>query len=199
MRVSVEIDRLSDDIYRSAHLDPSEPAPPNALCRHLFGRVPEFARINCDASVALVRGQWRLFVRRGLPVSRLRFAVLHEVAHIIYWGCGMVHDDLEARCNRLGAALAVPRLAFLRAAHRSHDVAHLAEAFGATQSLVLLRWGECEGKPIALIEPSAVHTRGRKYPWPDEHGLRLLAHDCRWPGARVHLTDAPMRIGLLAS
>lgn len=193
-----EVHGACEDIYRTTHLPLDEPAAPNDLCRGLVGSVPEFAYINCSAAVARVRGRWRIFVRRGTPAAHMRFAVLHELAHVYYAGGGFSSADLERRCDRLGAALALPHVAFQKARKRTEDICRVAREFITTQGLALLRLGECDGVPVALVTPRGVHLRGEPYPWPlREMMFGRIPHHL--PVRIIWITDEPRRVGFVVA
>jgi len=75
----------------------------------------------------------------------------------------------------------------------------VASALRTTQSLALLRLGEVNGYPTALVTVSQVRTRGRAWLWPNEPELRKTAHHGPLaPGLRkVEITDEPKRTGLI--
>lgn len=137
---------------------------------------------------------WRVVVRRGVLPARARWLVGHELAELHFARVGYVGSDIEARCDALGAALALPRRALgsimRQHAHRVHTIARLTRL---TQSLVLLRIGEVSGRPVALLRAPAPTVRGAAFGWP-----RKLSPIV--PGTHpLRITDEPQRVGLMAS
>src|SRR5690606_30327780 len=107
-------------------------------------------------ALAVVEGERRIYVRRGLSAARQRFAVAHELAH---WALGLLSgSEAEARCDALAACLVAPRRAFQRALRDTDCYGELAELFGSTESCVALRLGEVTGEPVALVTPSSVRV-----------------------------------------
>src|SRR5688572_15014977 len=146
-----------------------------------------------DAAVAVVNGQQRIFVRRGLEPSRQRWAVAHELGHIALRldSSSLANEDA---CNAFAAALLAPRRAF-QAALRETGMSYtqLARWFVTTESCAALRLGEVTDVPLALVAPARVRVRGADFSWPTD--LRAA----RVPGVRrATLKDDRRRVALLA-
>lgn len=195
-----DYDKAAEVLYRAASLDPSEPASPLLLARRLLGegavRTVDVQTLPGHAALVRVGANWRIYLKRGAPPDRARFAVLHEIGHWLL-GTGASEDD----CNRMAAALAAPRRAFFDAmsAH-GRRFSRLARSFRTTESLVALRYGELTGAPLALVTPRKVRTRGDGFAWPSEPELRALASLPRVPGLRkARLRDDPMRVVVRAT
>lgn len=153
-----------------------------------------------DAALATVHGQRRIYVRRGLPPERLRWAIAHELGH---WALGLDSStrENEDACDAFAAALLVPHGAFrsaLKTAGSSYT--KLARHFVTTESCAALRFGEVTGVPLALVAPARVRLRGDGHAWPGEEALRSLAKEPRVPGVRkVRLRDDARRVALRVS
>lgn len=200
MEQFADLEGTAAALYRAAGYDDGEPAPVVALATRLLGpgcvqRVHAGA-LPGDAALVTVHGERRIYVRRGLPPVRLRFAVAHELAH---WALGECAPgaELEARCDALAACLVAPRRAFLRALRETDRYHELAGRFATTESCVALRLGEVSGAPTALVAPSCVRVRGEAYGWPGETELRALASKPRVPGLRkARLRDDRRRVAM---
>lgn len=146
-----------------------------------------------------VHGQTRIYLSNRLSPARAAFVALHELAHFALGARKHGGPELEALCDGIAAALLCPRQAY-RAAVCRHglDWEQLALDFGTTCSVVALRYGEVVGEPLALVAPRSVRIRGAAWTWPDERGLRRLAHH-GGPGlARAVLPDDERRVVLVA-
>ncbi len=195
-----ELDGIGGLLYRRAGKDPRQPARMVVLAKRLLGDaavqyVPDCA-LPGDAAYARVNGEPRIFVRQGLPQSRLRFAVAHELAH---WALGIGSETLanERVCDALAAALVAPwdafRFSFL---NEGSSFRQLAARFGASESCIALRVGEVFGSPLALVTPKAVRTRGDGYHWPAEPVVRAIAKAPKPWIRRVDLGDDASRVVL---
>ncbi len=189
-------------VYRFAGLDPDKAASSLELTRGLGLGAPRFgARIKAVGVLARVRQEWIPFVRTGTSPAKARFVVGHEIAH--WWleeRCGARGGArTEARCDALGAFLAVPRAVFLRA-RQAHgdDVRAIAEELKTTQSIALLRLGETTGRPSAVVRSMGAIVRGEPLRWPS---LELASvRRARFPGLRkVRIDDEARRLGLVAA
>lgn len=185
-----DADAIAGEILTTAgHLDDEEPPNMAQLCRVLLGAPPKIAPIRSEACLARVHGQSRVYLRRDVGAARARWLVGHELAEWYFQRAGYVAEDLEDRCDAVGAALVAPRRSY-RLAMRAlgHSVHALAKAFIAPQSLCLLRIGEVTGRPVIVFrEPKALH-RGEPYVWP-RRGMR---------DPNVHPVRVDGRWGLMA-
>lgn len=184
MNDTAEADAL--EILRLAgHLD--DEAPPNMaqLCRALLGSPPQVAPIRSEACLARVRGESRVYLRKGLDPARARWLVGHELAEWYYQRTGYVGADLEDRCDAVGAALVAPHMAYRLALRSVGSSVHaLAEAFVVPQALALLRIGEVTGRPVLLLrKPTPIH-RGEPYVWPKRGMHDPSVHPIRLDGSR---------------
>lgn len=190
-------------IYDRAAEDPEDPPAIGRLVEKLLGARPSTAPLLVDqACLVMLQGEWRIFVRRGTPTIRARWLVGHELAEWWYRKVrGYTGEDVEERCDALGAALVAPRPAVRAELRRlgGHRVHLLAERFGTTQSVALLRIGEVTGRPVALVRKPAPIVRGEPFEWPSD--LRELRAAVERPPAGVHplrITDEANRWGLMA-
>ncbi len=141
----------------------------------------------------------RVCVRPGLAPERLRHTIGHEIGEWYYALIGYEGDDIEERCDALGAALAVPRVEFRRAVGAvGHRVFALAAAFGVQQSVALLRLGEVTGRPVALLRPTAPIYRGDPFEWPRTSALVRALREGRGRVHPIRIVDSPDRWGLMA-
>jgi len=192
-----EVEGDADLIYRLAHGDPDDVLSPRVLCEQLLDTRPRYAPIGQEATVARVGNEWRVYVQRGVSPARARWLVGHELAEWWYQQRGYRGEDLEQRCDALGAALVLPRRV-LQAARRQHgdDVHAIAKTLRVTQSLALLRVGEVTGTPSAVVRKAGAIVRGEAYVWPVP--LVLTGPD-EHPGIKkVEIDDEPKRKGLVA-
>lgn len=182
-------------MYAVAGADPADPPAIGALCKMLTGHAPEFVRMREPAYLPVVNGERRVYVRVGTDPARARWLVGHELAEWWYLRTAYRGEDVELRCDALGAALVAPRPAFLLALRaRGHRVHELAKDFKTTQALALLRIGETTGRPVALVRPTPI-LRGEGFAWPTGPGL---ARAVRQPPPSVHPIRVDGRFGLMA-
>lgn len=174
------------EILRMAgHHDDEDPPNMAQLCRALLGAPPQIAPIRSEACLARVRDQSRVYLRKGLDPARARWLVGHELAEWYYQRSGYIGDDIEDRCDAVGAALVAPARAF-RSGVRAvgYSVHELAAAFVVPEALALLRVGEVTGRPVLLLRKPAPIHRGEPYVWP-KRGMRdPSVHPIRIDGAR---------------
>ena len=195
-------DAEADAIYLHtlAGIDPAEPAGPAELaCAVLGARTLEYARgLRGGAAIGRVGDGWRLYVRPGLPPEVESHAIGHELAE---WHLRREYDgQIEARADRLGAALVAPRPALLAALRAvGEDDAALARAFVVTQPSAALRVAEVTGRPRAVVTRHWVFVRGAPWAWGQSAGdVRQLVRSRRPGLTRTRLRDRPERVVLLA-
>jgi hypothetical protein len=173
MRVQREIERDAVEMFAAAKCNPSDGPGIAEVCRRLIGRGPEWAPLrSCEAAFCVLRGQPRVYVRRGTLPARARWLAGHELAHWWYRKHGANDVDLEERCDRLGAALVAPKPCVEGTIGRTTDVRRIARDLATTESLAALRIGEVSGVPVALVSAGRIRVRGQCYPWPDRDLLR---------------------------
>lgn len=163
-----DIEGEAGSVFSQTRLDSCEVPNFHTLTLRLLGRAPEIVPISAvpgDACLAVVNGESRIFLRKGLSKSRARFAVAHELAHFVL-GIDSTDRDNEDACDALAACLVVPRRAFRLALGENMKWRELAEKFHASESCVALRYGEVTDVPLALIAPSRVRVRGAEFVWP---------------------------------
>ncbi len=185
-----DLELVVEDLYRRAGASDADAWLPSRLARVLLGRpVLTVPNLKAYASLSRVQDRDVIAVRRTLPSAIAEWAIGHELAH---WAG--VEDEREA--NYVGAAILLRRRPFLRALYATEgDWAELAETFGTTSTSAVLRAGELEGRPLAVVTPARVYARGRAE-WPDEGTLRRWARQ-GGPGVRrAKLRDDPRRVVL---
>ncbi|UOF77359.1 metallopeptidase [Caudoviricetes sp.] len=171
-----------------------QPTPPLELATRLLGAgsvklVPATALPGVGA-IARVRDRWLVFLREDAPLPAKRFVLCHELAHKLLGAAAT-----EVECDALAAALLVPRAALMHAVKEDGErLRLLAKRFGASESCIALRIGEVTERPLALVAPRTVRTRGSGYTWPPFDQLRDLATKSHIPGLKkVRLTDDSAR------
>lgn len=191
-----DIEGDASALLRAAGMDEDEPTDMRRLCVAMTGRAPEIASLRSEGAT------WdgRVFVRRGLAPARMRWLVGHELAEIHYERVGYRGADVERRCDALGAALAVPRRAYLRALGIVGASARaLAKALGTTESIAILRDGETRGRPVSVVRAAGAIVRGEPFVWPVRLELQA-ARRARHPAVmRASIKDEPDRVGLRAA
>lgn len=181
-----EADWVAGEILRLAGHS-GEQAPNIAqVCRDLLGAPPRLVPIACEAALVYVAGCHEVWLRPDVPAERARWLVAHELAEWWHLRTGYQGDDVESRCDAVGAALVAPRPAFVRAVERvGHSVHLLASAFAVPQALAMLRVGEVTGRPVLLLRrPRSLH-RGQPYQWTrrdlaGRHAQRIRLDGTRW-------------------
>jgi hypothetical protein len=143
---------------------------PSAIARAHGLRVERVTNMITDGSIARVAGETIISVRASAPDPRWTLA--HELGH---WGmlrCGV--KDSENGADYVAAAILMPRTEFrARLREVGADLAQLALPFGVTESAAVLRMGEVDHRPLALIAPHRVRVRGpEEWVWPDERAIR---------------------------
>lgn len=176
---------------------PDDRAPSmDLLSLRLIKSKPKLVVMGREGDIYPAAGKWVLRVHKLAPKDRARWIVGHELAE--WWLRDhrfASHTERESWCDALGAALVTPRAAFADATKQlGHRVHRLAEAFHVPQALALLRLGEVEDRPVALLRPSPL-VRGRVYPWPVGPGLTKAVNR---PPPGVHPVRIERRWGLMA-
>lgn len=198
----LELEGIAEAVLREGDQEGDDVPKIGPLVTTLLGvGSVEYAPIRLPGDGALVRihDNWRIFVRRGLPIERRAFAIVHELAE--WWF--RVREryagaDIEDAANYVAAAIMAPRRAFTRAL-RAHgpNFIELASTFRTTETHVALRQAELAGLPRLVVSPALVRVRGPEdWVWPDESVVRRWAR-VSTPGIRkVRLTDDPKRVVL---
>lgn len=183
--------------YRRHRLDPTEPESTLRLARMELGNDAVRAERVFDSPGAMWthRGRTYISYEPTLPAERVNHVVGHELAHVLLSWEDYDGGDMEAACDRLGAALMAPNRA-IALLYREHgfDLERLSEAAIGTQTWAALRIGESLGLPTATLSPVAVRTRG-PLPW-DERAARSMAEQPPDGVERVRLTDEHGRVAL---
>jgi hypothetical protein len=189
MLTAEELGDLEGDagaMLRLAGLDDDAPPSMDDLAVRLLGHAPQRAprrAIRGEGALARIGDDWRVYVAADVTAERARWVVGHELAH--WWH--RVHiraPESERRCDALGAMLAAPRRAMLRAVRlEGHAVTRLAVRLRVPQALALLRLGEIVERPVALVRPAPI-ARGGPFPWPENLGSAR-----RLPGAHPIRVD----------
>lgn len=196
-RADIEGDAIA--LYRLAGLEPDEPVAISRLVRALLGTPIQVASfVRGQAHLSWYLDQWWIYVHAGIALPRLRFDIGHELAHWWYRRCCYSGEDIELRCDALGAAIVAPMPLYSAIRKRTSRIVQIAHAIGVTQSLALLREGEVLGTPVALVQDRRVLVRGEEWGWPAELELRRLASvRSAVPGLRkVVIRDEARRVGL---
>lgn len=199
----LELEGIAGAVLREGG-EPDDEVPRLArLTKTLLGdRAVEYTPVRLPGDAALVRvyDEWRIYVRRGLPVERRAFAIAHELAE--WWLKAREkyeREDVEDAANYVAAAILTPRSAFrLALSSVGSDFPRLAESFRVTETHAALREAEIRCLPRAVVTPARVRVRGpEEWSWPDESTIRRWARGRTGPGLRkTKLTDDPRRVVL---
>jgi hypothetical protein len=196
MQLGFDVEGDADAIYKIAGCDTEQPPSIGRLCLALTGFAPKVVDMHNEGRCCRVGEHWRVFVRRGMTPERSVFIAGHELAEWWYLSIGHRDDDIEQRCDALGAALVAPRRAFKRALRAvGHSVTQLATAFQAPQQMALLRIGEVTGRPVVLVRPAPL-VRGNPFEWPRG---RALTKAVLCPPASAHPVRAGHEWGMMAT
>lgn len=167
-----DFDAATERIYRATGYLTSEQAPILKMAERLLGdgsiRTAPRGVLSTWGSMARVGTSWRIYLAADCPASRLNFVAAHELSHWVL-GLGATEED----CDRLAAALVLPRSAFLSRCRLAPSLA-ACRRFGVDQSCAWLRYGEATGTPLALVTPTSIRLRGAAYLWPAEPIMREL-------------------------
>jgi hypothetical protein len=201
--MDAEIERSVEEMYARARLSPSEPCGAVKLATAVLGeacvqyvdrgRLPGRAAVTCRAGVVI-------HLIRGLSLRELNHSAAHELGEWHLNANGYAGPDTEELVGQFAAALCVPRRAFHAGVRAlGENIPALSKAFGVSQSLMVLRVGECLGRPTALITRNRIRTRGGRHDWPRTRGEWKQLVDRPWSGGlivqRIH--DAPGRVALV--
>lgn len=172
-----DIEGDADALRRVAGVDGDEVPHLGAMCAALTGSPPIIAE---QRARSLIDERDRVVLRRGLPVAIARYLVGHELAELHYRRLRYEGEDIEARCDALGAALVAPwRVARAAIREHGHHVCAVASALRVPQALALLRIGEVTGRPVLLLRRPPI-ARGAAYVWPAPgQAPRGVAHPVR--------------------
>lgn len=171
-----ELEGAAEEAYRRAGFELDEGIDPVELAEALLGdgcvRAVHAAALPGAAALARVGGEWRIYVRGLVSAQTQRWAVAHELGHLLLGA-----DATEWACDAVAGALLAPRPAFTAVASTvGADWRTLASHFGSTESWAALRWGEVIREPVALVSPLSVRVRGDAFTWPEtDSGIRALA------------------------
>lgn len=113
-------------------------------------------------------------VRASLAPAYREHAIAHELGH---WALRQTRtDDSEAGADYVAAALLMP----WREVRRAHDWRDLLTGRCVTETSALLRAGEVQATPVAVVTPHAVYVRGPEdWQWPTADELRRASR--AWP------------------
>ena len=194
-----EYETAANGLFRRAKVELDDPPGTIALARRLFGddavREAWHDGLVDGAKLVYENGRPRIYVRRYIDHALRNYLVGHEVAEWALDCAGYCEDDRERAANAIGAALLLPRRAFLRS-FRDHgfDLAELAAQYVAPWGAVALRVGETTDTPVALVTQSRVHRRDPHNELPRDLDLKRLARQTLDPWdslAFVACCDAP--------
>lgn len=167
------------------------------LCQAATGSEPIFEARETE-------GHWdgglvRLSV--DLHPRRARHVLGHELGHVWLEREGrFVPPNIEERCDVFGAILNMPRAGVRHwLKQNGHAFVQLAEFFGVTQSVALLRIGEVTGRPVMLLRERGPIVRGFDFGWPSRSPVQLALGRGREVVHLVQVRDEPQRVGIMAS
>jgi len=197
-----DLERTAEMLLHVAHVNAGEPTKPEALVRKLLGPASVFSvkahSLPRDGTFALVNGAPKIYLRKGLPPVRRRWALCQELAEWWLWREGLRNERTLADVERIAAGLLIPRAAFSQALARvGGESRRMAQHFGTSETCLVLRMSELTRVPLALVSPQKVRLRGAEFGWPSEQQMRTLSHTLRLPGIRkVRLQDDRRRLAL---
>lgn len=186
-----EIEALAGEIRRMAGAVDDGPVLATRMATRLLG--PDAVALDHRmASAAFLRrtraGGYQIVVNPAVP--DVRFAIAHEIGEwalqtiVRFAGHGAAR---EQAANRIAAALLAPAPAVLRAHDRLGErLPALADAFGVSQTAVVLRLAEVRGDERAVVTRTGhviVRTRGA-YPWAAVPVLEVARGQRAWRGLR---------------
>ena len=187
-------------MLEEAEVDPERGASIDLISLRLTKAKPRYVRMVGTADFNVFDGRPIIRVHEALPPAVKREKASHELGEWRAHTTGRRFRSLlerEAWCDAVGARLLCPSRA-VRAVvkHHGHRVHAIAEAFGVTQAMSLLRVGEVTGRPVALLRRPGVIVRGDDYGWPDETELARMV---RQRSPAVHAIRVDDRWGLMAA
>lgn len=191
-----DVEGAVDYLYRRAGQDVRWPNGPIALAMGLGLAVH---RISCSGMPGHARlTHSGIEVHTKAPLSRLSFAIAHEIAE---WYLGMTRytdGDAERYADGIAGAILAPRQAFRYAVEAiGHNWAQLSNMFLADETWALLREAEVSGRPLAVVTPGRIYTRSdAEWVWGN---ARLLARADTLPdGVSRYVFDGGRRVALFA-
>lgn len=196
----MKIQELGRELYERAGMRPSAPPRGGAakIAKALYGNdcVVRGASVREEASMGVLYGERRIYVRAGLPVRRMNYAIArviakHELAKL------MTFDS--AMADELAGYIVAPDEDFGPLFDRvKYDLSALSEECVITQTCAALRVHEYTQKATAIVTPRTIYRRGT-IAWANDDALRELAAK-RAPRSvrKVRITDEPARSAVFA-
>lgn len=179
--------------------DPDDPPDIPTACEQAMGHAPAFVPLRQEARLQPVEGGYQPQIRRGTPAARARWLAGHEMGEFFYKLINYDQPDIDEKCDAFGAAIVCPAAAFKAAVRRlGHRVHTLADEFGTTQSVALLRLGEVVGRSVMLLRPGGPIARGEPFEWPTTSTLVRALTEGRSAVHPLRIKDEPNRWGLMA-
>lgn len=182
-----ELEGIVEELYARAGAGPLDVWRPTHLAKRLGVRIVRLRGLPKRGELSRLNGSPIITLRDHLPEAIDEWTTGHELGHF-----AGLPDGSEREADYVGAAIQLRRRPFLRALHEGADWLTLSERFATTSTSVVLRVGELEGRPLAVVTPARSYGRGDAE-WPDDPTLR------RWvrhgaPGiVRARLPDDPKR------
>jgi hypothetical protein len=142
-----------------------------------------------------------LLVREGLSAAGFAAAIVHELVEHHAYASRLRFGDVVAKerwCDSVAAAIIAPFEPFSRDALLvGPEFGALAISYGLTPTSAALRFGECTGRPIAVVAPQTVRVRGIPRSWGTAEELRWAAEVD--PGELKRTRLCPERVVLRAA
>jgi hypothetical protein len=198
----MDIEADTTGLFRLGQIEP--PASVAAISEACLGTRPR--RVAGAGRARLVREglAWQVEVSAALcehTPALARWCVAHELAHWFYLIERYDEQDLEQRCDALGASLVAPRALVLASVQElGPDPIRIAHALGTTQCVALLRLAELgviDG--AAVLGQRRIVARGRLIQWPDTDTFRRAVHDGDAGVRVIEITDAMGKKGVIVS
>lgn len=198
--INGDFDRVAETLYKAAGFETTAQAPLLVLAERLLGdgavRTVPAGVLRSEGAIARLGQAWRIYLAEDCSPHRRKFILAHELSH---WALGP--DAPEESCDRLAAALVLPKAAFSVGLRRARTASvRLARSFGVDQSCAWLRAGEVTGKGVAVVQPQLVRVRGSWERQPPRNDMRAAAALSAPRGMhKAVLRDDPSRVVLRES
>ncbi len=169
------LEQSADNLYRLGGFPEYDQVFPSTLAMAILGSdcLCLVDGLKSRGRLVMDGGAARIEVRASLGTIDREDAIAHELGHLEKrLRSERVHENTEAECSYVGAALCARRDVFRERIRETTDFRELAEDFGTTETLIALRFGELTETPVAVVAPHLVRIRGREWSWPTESVIR---------------------------
>lgn len=196
----MNVNELGRELYDRAGLKPAQPPRGGAarIARALYGEdvIVRNAKVRDEASMGVLYGERRIYVRAKLPARRMNYAIArviakHELAKLM--------DFEPGKADTLAGYLVAPDEDFGPLFDRVRlDLRAISEECAITQTCAALRVHEYTGQATAVITPGTIYRRGL-LAWANDEDVRTLAARRSTRSVqKVKITDEPARSAVFA-